>query len=506
MNKERLDKLVDLYEFTMTAINLEDGKQNQRQYYDMFFRKNVNDTGYTVASGLDTLIDKIQNFRFAEEEIEYLRSLNLFNENYLSFLKDFRFKGDIYAVPDGTPIFPGEPVITVCGNAIECKLIETDLLNVYNHQALIATRARRAKEATKTEANPEGKNILEFGARRAHGDAAAIEGAKAAYIGGAMATSCFGTGFKYGVPVTGTMAHSFVSESENEYEAFKRFAEMFPDNAILLVDTVDTLRSGVPNAIKVAKEVLVPMGKKLKGIRLDSGDLIYLSKEARRMLDEAGLEDAKIAASDDLDESKITEFEAKGAKIDTYALGTKLITSSEQSALGMVYKLVAQENEFGVIEPIIKLSDNAAKTINPGLKDLYRIYDNETGYAVADYITLYDEEVPTDNLFLFHPNDPTKQTTLTNYTAKRLRKPIFKNGELVYNLPDVHERKAACEREMSTLYPEAKRRTEPHYHWVDLSQNLWDLKQDMITEKKRAVDPSYKPVQVQKTIGTKHEG
>ncbi len=470
--KKDTRKTTDLYEFTMTCANLLEGRDKEIQYYDLFYRRNVNDTGYAVMAGLSDIIEWLQNYRFDEDEISYLRSLNIFPEKYLEYLKDFKFTGDVFAIPDGTVIFPNEPLITIRANAIEAKLIETDLLNYINHQSLIATRARRAKEAM------GGKKLLEFGARRAHGKNAAINGAKAAYIGGADGTSCFGTGFQYGVPITGTMAHSWVTEHESEYQAFLTYAKFFPNNSVFLVDTYDTLKSGVPNAIRVAKDYLIPNGYNLKGIRLDSGDFSYLSKEARRMLDEEGLTDVKISASDDLIEGKIAELEKEGAAIDTYAMGTKLITSSEDASFGGVYKLVAVEKD-GEIIPKMKVSDTAAKTINPGYKKVYRFYDKDTNYALADVITLADEEIPEDEYFIFKEDDPDINQVLTNYYVRELQVPVMKDGEVIYDVPNVHESKEHCNREMETIYEEIKRRNNPHIHYVDLSKNLFDLKNTM---------------------------
>lgn len=466
-------KLIDFYELTMAYSDMINGKDKEKCYFDVFFRRNLENGGYNVSAGLDDIIDYIQNLSFNEEDINYLRSLNTFNEDFLTYLKNFKFSGDIYAIPDGTPVFPGEPCITVYGNTIEAQIIETDLLNKFNHGSLIATKARRIVNEAK------GRGIMEFGARRAQGGDAAANGAKYAYIGGCIGTSCYETGKKYGIPVLGTMAHSHVMKYDNEYEAFLAYAKTFPNNSIFLVDTNDTLRSGVPNAIKVAKDFLIPNGYRLKGIRLDSGDLAYLSKEARKLLDEAGLEDCKICVSNSLDERLIRDLLDQGAPIDSFGVGENLITSKNSPVFGGVYKLCAME-ENNKIVPKIKVSDNVGKITNPGYKKVYRFYDKKTGYALGDVIALADEEIPKDSLTLVSETEEWKKSTISNYDAIELQVPIFKKGILVYKKPLLKDVRRNCNDQMKTLYPEVKRITNPHQYRVNLTKELLELKKAMI--------------------------
>lgn len=470
---DSMKKLIDFYELTMAYSDLKNGKSNEKCYFDVFFRKNLDNGGYNIACGLDEIIEYIENLKFDLKDIDYLRSLNTFDEEFLDYLKNFSFKGDIYGVPDGTVIFPNEPCITVCANAMEAQIIETDLLNRFNHGSLIATKTRRIVNEAK------GRGIMEFGARRAQGSEAATVGAKYAYIAGCIGTSCYETGKRYGIPLLGTMAHSHVLKYENEYDAFTAYAKAFPENSVFLVDTNNTLKSGVPNAIRVAKDYLMPNGYRLKGIRLDSGDLAYLSKKAREMLDDAGLNDAKICVSNALDERLIKDLLTQGAPIDSFGVGENLITSKSCPVFGGVYKLAAI-CENGEIVPKMKISENAGKMTNPGYKKVYRFYDNKTGYALGDLIALYDEEIPKDSYTLIDEKEEWKQTKIKNYTVRELQVPIFKNGKLVYNQPTIKERKEICNKEMKTIYPEIERINNPHTYYVDLSEKLMALKKDML--------------------------
>ncbi|MEA5026230.1 MAG: nicotinate phosphoribosyltransferase [Erysipelotrichaceae bacterium] len=468
-----MTKLIDFYELTMAYTDWKNGKDQEKCYFDIFFRKNLDGGGFNVACGLDDIIDYIEKMSFAEDDIAYLRSLKVFDEAFLAYLRDFRFTGDLYAIPDGTPIFPQEPVITVYGHTIETQLLETDLLNRFNHGSLIATKTRRIVNETK------GRPVMEFGARRAQGVDAAVNGAKFAYIAGAAGTSCYETGKRYHIPILGTMAHSHVMKYATEYEAFLAYAQVFPDNSIFLVDTNNTLKSGVPNAIKVAQDFLIPNGYRLKGIRLDSGDLAYLSKQARIMLDEAGLTDCKISVSNALDEQSIKDILEEGAQIDSFGVGENLITSKNDPVFDGVYKLAAMEID-GKIVPKIKVSETIAKVTNPGYKKVYRFYDQKTGYALGDLIALADEQLPTHEYILFDEYETWKQTKITDYTIRPLQEKIYENGKLIYQLPSLPERKAYCEQQINTLYPEVQRINHPHHYYVDLSRALYDLKRQLI--------------------------
>lgn len=471
MEKENKTLMTDFYELTMAQTYFEEGDPNEQLYFDIFFRKNPFDGGYAVSGGLEEIIDYIKNFHFSEEDIEYLRSLGTFKEEFLEYLKNLKFKGDVYAVEDGTAIFPNEPAITVKADALTAQLLETALLTAFNHGTLVTTAAKRiTKEA-------DGIPVMEFGARRARGIDSAIEASKHAYIGGCAGTSNTYAGKKYGIPVLGTMAHSLVTKNEDEYEAFLGYAKANPNNCVFLVDTYDTLRSGIPNAIRVANDYLKPNGYKLKGIRIDSGDLAYLSKEARKMLDEAGYPDATICLSNGLDEYTIRDLREQGACIDSIGAGDNIAASKER--VGGVYKLVAVE-EDGKVKPRIKVSNDAAKTITPGYKKVYRIYDKKTGYALGDVVALADEIIPTEEYTLVHPTEPWKKTTVKDYTVRPLQVPIFQDGELVYEQPTLKERQAYCEKEYQSLYPEVTRIKKPHEYYVDLTDKLRELKQELI--------------------------
>lgn len=465
--------MTDFYELTMAQTYFDEGKENEEVYFDVFFRNNPFDGGYTISGGLDNIIEYIENFRFGREEINYLRSLGKFSEEFLNYLGNIKFTGDIYAIPDGTPIFPNEPIITVKAKIIEAQIIETALLTHFNHASLVTTSSKRITN----EAN--NIPVMEFGARRARGLDSAIEASKYAFIGGCVGTSNTYTGMKYNIPVLGTMAHSLVTEAENEYVAFLGYAKSNPDNCIFLVDTYDTLKSGIPNAMQVAMDYLIPNGYKFKGIRIDSGDLAYLSKEARKMLDANGFNDTTICLSNGLNEYIIKDLLGQGAIIDSLGVGDNIAASKER--VGGVYKLVAVEQD-GIAAPRIKVSNDTTKTINPGYKKVYRFYDINTGYAIGDVIALAEEKIPSDKYTLIHPIDNWKKTTITNYNLRELQIPIYKNGKLVYKLPSVKKRKEYCSKEFDTLYPEVKRLINPHEYYVDLSQKLLNLKQQLIEE------------------------
>ena len=466
--------LCDYYELTMGSGYFESGMKDKITYFDLFFRKVPDGGGFAICCGLSQIIEYIKELHFSEEDIEFLRSKNMFSEKFLSYLKDFRFTGDIWAVPEGTVVFPNEPLITVKAPAIEAQLVETYLLLTINHQSLIATKANRIVRAA------QGRAVSEFGSRRAHGADAAIYGARAAGIAGCAATACTITDQKFGFPATGTMAHSWVQMFGDEYEAFKTYCKCFPDSVTLLVDTYNVLESGIPNAIRAFNNVLKPLGKRPKGIRLDSGDITYLSKKARKMLDDAGYPDCKIVASNSLDEYIIRDMIYQGAEVDLFGVGERLITSMSTPVFGGVYKLAAVE-ENGVIEPRIKISENVGKITNPHYKKFYRLYDRETGKALADQLCVYDETIDDSrSLTIFDPGFPWKKKTLDNFTAKEMPVQIFKNGELVYNEPSYKEICDYCAAQVETLWDEVKRFENPHGYYVDLSKKLWDIKQQLL--------------------------
>lgn len=471
MRKENMAMLCDFYEFTMSNGYFKNGFYKRTVYFDVFFRKVPDNGGFAIAAGLEQVIEYIKELHFDEEDIAYLRSKGIFDEGFLAYLRDFKFSGDIYAVPEGTPVFPNEPIMTVKAPAIEAQLIETFVLLTLNHQTLIATKANRIVRAA------QGRAVLEFGSRRAQGASGAIMGARAAYIGGCKGTACTITDELYGVPAGGTMAHSWVQMFDSEYDAFKTYCELYPDNPTLLVDTYNTLKSGIPNAIKVFKEVLLPMGKTKCAIRLDSGDISYLSKKARKMLDDAGLTECKITASNALDEKLIRDLMMQGAQIDTFGVGERLITSSSSPVFGGVYKLVAVENASGDIEPKIKVSENTAKITNPHFKKLYRYYDRESGKALADELCVYDEVVDDSGEHtIFDPNATWKTKTLTDFTAKELLVKVFENGECVYDCPTIEEIAQYCRDQLDLLWDEVKRFENPHDYYVDLSAKLYEIK------------------------------
>lgn len=469
--------MTDFYELTMAQIYFNGGKKDEIVYFDVFFRNNPFEGGYTISGGLDENINYIKNFSFDKDSISYLRSLGTFSEEFLEYLSNLKFKGDIYAVPDGTFIFPNEPVMTVRTDIVTAQLIETALLANFNHASLVTTKSKRiTKEA--------GVPVMEFGLRRARGLDSGVEASKYSYIGGCVGTSNTYAGYKFGVPVMGTMAHSLIMESNDEYEAFLSYAKSNPLNCVFLVDTYDTLRSGIPNAIRVAREFLIPNGYKFKGIRIDSGDLAYLSKKARRMLDEAGFYDTTICLSNGLDEFTIRDLVRQGAVFYSLGVGDNISASKER--VGGVYKLVAVETN-NKISPRIKVSNTTAKIINPGYKKVYRFYDKDTGFALGDVITLNDEIINKNHYILVHPVDTWKRQELTNYNVRELLIPIFKDGSLVYNDKTLLEKRNYCEDEFNTFYPEITRIETPHGYYVDLSDKLRILKNKMIDEHKGKV-------------------
>ena len=472
--KLNMTMLCDFYELTMGNGYFETGFTDHITYFDVFFRKVPDGGGFAIAAGLEQLIDYIENLHFTEEDIAYLRGRKLFSEEFLAYLKDFRFTGDIYAIPEGTPVFPREPLVVVRAPAIEAQLIETFTLLTVNHQSLIATKANRIVRAAR------GRTVLEFGSRRAQGADAAIIGARAAYIGGCHGTACTISDEIYGVPAGGTMAHAWVQMFDSELEAFKAYCRIYPTNATLLVDTYNTLESGVPNAIRAFNEVLKPMGITKCGIRLDSGDIAYLSQKARKMLDEAGWETCQISASNSLDEHLIQDLLLQDAKIDMFGVGERMITAKSEPVFGGVYKLVAVEKD-GEIIPKIKVSENVEKITVPHFKKIYRLYGNDTGKAIADYMTVYDETVDdSHDLEIFDPNATWKKKTVYDFTARELLVPIFINGKRVYDCPPLEQVRDYCKAQVDTLWDEVKRFDNPHTYYVDLSEKLWTIQQDLL--------------------------
>ena len=468
--------LTDFYELTMGNGYFQTGVADQICYFDMFFRNVPDGGGFAIAAGLEQVISYIRDLHFDEEDIAYLRSKNTFSEEFLEYLRSFHFTGDIWAVPEGTPIFPREPILTVRAPAIEAQFVETYLLLTLNHQSLIATKSNRIVRAA------QGKPVAEFGSRRAQGADGALLGARASYIAGCSATACTMADQHYGSPATGTMAHSWVQMFPDEYTAFKTYCQLYPHSATLLVDTYNVLKSGVPNAIKAFKDILLPQGITNCAIRLDSGDLTYLSRKARKMLDAAGLTECKIVASNSLDEYIIRDLLLQGAKIDSFGVGERLITSKSEPVFGGVYKLAAIEGKDGTIVPKIKISENPAKMTIPHFKKVYRLYEIETGKALADYICLHDEHPDfTQPLELFDPEAVWKRKTITNYTARPLLVPIFQGGQLVYQAPTIQETRVYCAREVDSLWDEVKRFENPHNYYVDLSQKLWDVRAQLLS-------------------------
>ena len=473
--KLNLTMLCDFYELTMGNGYFKCGYQDRITYFDVFFRTVPDGGGFAIAAGLEQIVRYIQDLHFSEEDIAYLRGRGIFCEEFLNYLREFRFTGDIWAVPEGTPIFPREPIVTVRAPAVQAQLIETYLLLAINHQSLIATKANRVVRAAK------GRPVLEFGSRRAQGGDGAILGARAAFIGGCAGTACTISDQLYGVHAGGTMAHSWVQMFDTQYDAFRAYCETYPENPVLLVDTYNTLKSGVPDAIRAFNDVLRPRGLTKCGIRLDSGDMTYLTKKARKMLDDAGWQSCGISVSNSLDEYIIRDLIAQGAQIDLFGVGERLITARSEPVFGGVYKLTAVEAADGTIVPKIKISENVGKITNPHFKKVYRFFGNDTGKAIADYLCVHDETVDdSSDLEIFDPQATWKRKTVYNFTAKELLVPIFRGGELVYDLPPLAEIKRYCAEQVDTLWDEVKRFDNPHTYYVDLSKKLWQIKYDLL--------------------------
>ena len=476
MNERNLTMLTDFYELTMANGFLGSGNGDRIVYFDMFFRRVPDGGGFAIMAGVEQLVEYLKNLSFTAEDIAYLRSKNLFNDAFLTYLQNFKFECDVWAIPEGTPIFPHEPVVTVRGPAVQAQFIETMVLLTINHQSLIATKANRIVRAA------NGRAVMEFGSRRAQGYDGAVLGARAAYIGGCTGTACTLTDRYFGVPARGTMAHSWVQLFDTELDAFRAYAREYPNDCTLLVDTYSTLKSGVPNAIKAFQEELVPRGCRPKGIRIDSGDITYLSKKARKMLDEAGFEDCKITASNSLDEYIIRDMLLQGAKVDLFGVGERLITASSSPVFGGVYKLAAVETD-GEILPRIKVSENVTKITNPCFKQVWRLYDRETDKAIADVLTLRDEIIDdTKPYVLFDEEHIWKRKTVENFRAVRLQQPLFEGGKCVHTPRDIDEIRAFCAAQIDTMWEEVLRFENPHRYYVDLSQPLWDEKQRLLSE------------------------
>jgi nicotinate phosphoribosyltransferase len=477
MNKKEhrnLTMLMDFYELTMSNGFFQTGYTEKTAYFDMFFRKIPDNGGYAIMAGLEQAIDYLSNLKFTDDDIDYLASKNIFCEGFLEYLRNFKFECDIWAVPEGTPIFPYEPIVTVKGPVIQAQLLETMILLTINHQSLIATKANRIVRAA------QGRPIMEFGSRRAQGSDAAILGARAAYIGGCAGTACAIADCDYKVPALGTMAHSFVQMFPTELDAFKAYSRIYPSNSVLLVDTYSVLESGVPNAIKAFKEEVIPKGYKPGGIRIDSGDITYLSNKARKMLDDAGLTDCPICVSNALDEYTIRDILTQGAKVDSFGVGERLITSRSEPVFGGVYKLAAIE-EDGKLTPKIKISENVEKITNPGFKQVFRLFDRDNGKAFTDIIALFDETIDeTKPYYTFDPEHTWKHKTVSNFVAKKLLVKVFEKGKLVYKAPKLEDVKTYCKEQIGTLWDEVIRFENPHTYHVDLSRPLWELKQEML--------------------------
>lgn len=472
MDNKNLSMLTDFYEMTMANGYLETGMGDEIAYFDMFFRRIPDNGGFVLLAGLEQVVEYLNNLNFTEEDIAYLESRKCFSQRFLEYLRDFSFSCDVWAIPEGTPVFPGEPLVTVRGPLMQAQFVETMILLIVNHQSLVATKANRIVRAA------QERPVMEFGTRRAHGASAAVMGARAAYIGGCAGTACTISDRDYGIPALGTMAHSWVQMFDSEYEAFKEYTRLYPDNATLLVDTYNVLKSGVPNAIKVFRE----LKPKSMGIRIDSGDMTYLTKQARKMLDDAGLEDCSIVVSNALDEYLIQDIIHEGACIDSLGVGERLITAKSEPVFGGVYKLSAVEKN-GQLIPKIKISENVEKITNPGFKTLYRLYDKDTHRAIADVITIDGEIIDEDSAYeIFDPQAVWKKKVVTNFYAENLRKQIFKEGKLVYDLPTIHEIRERGRQQVSQLWDEMLRFENPQTYYVDLSKKLWTLKHEMIRE------------------------
>lgn len=477
ITKENLTMLTDFYELTMANGYLANGMGDEIAYFDMFFRRVPDGGGYAIMAGVEQVVEYLKNLKFEKEDIEFLRGKGCFSEEFLEYLENFKFSCDVWAIEEGTPIFPHEPILTVRGPVIQSQFVESMVLLIINHQSLIATKASRIVRSA------AGRPVMEFGTRRAHGSSAAIYGARATYIAGCAATACTIADREYGIPATGTMAHSWVQMFPTEYDAFKAYAEVYPDNCVLLVDTYNVLKSGVPAAIKVFKE----MKPKSMGIRIDSGDITYLTKKARKMLDDAGLSECKIVISNSLDEYIIRDVLLEGAQIDSFGVGERMIAAKSEPVFGGVYKLVALEDKNGNIIPKIKVSENVEKITNPGFKTLYRLFDKDNNKALADVITVDGENLleecgEGEGYEIFDPNAIWKRKTLTNFYAKNIRVPLFLNGECVYKSPGIEEIKKNCEEQMKTLWDEMLRFENPQTYYVDLSQALWDMKEQLLNK------------------------
>ena len=470
-----LSMLCDFYELTMGNGYMASDLQDRITYFDVFFRTVPDGGGYAVCAGLEQVVEYIRELHFNDDDLRYLRSKNIFSEEFLTYLRNFKFTGDVWAIPEGTPIFPREPILTVRAPAIQAQLLETYVLLALNHQSLIATKANRIVRAAR------GRAVLEFGSRRAQGIDGAVTGARAAFIGGCAGTACTVSDEVYGVPAAGTMAHSWVQMFDTEYDAFVAYCKTYPTNAVLLVDTYNSLKIGVPDAIRAFNEVLRPLGITRCGIRFDSGDMAYLTRRARQMLDDAGWPECRITVSNALDERLITDLLMQGAMIDAFGVGERLITARSEPVFGGVYKLAAVEDAAGGIIPRIKISENVGKITNPGFKKVYRFYDRDTGMAEADYICLHDETVDDSRPLSICDSDVHwKHKVMENYTARELQVPVFKSGELVYRLPGLTEIKDYCARQVATLWPEVQRFDNPHNYYVDLSEKLLTLKDEML--------------------------
>ncbi|WP_368487617.1 nicotinate phosphoribosyltransferase [Clostridium sp. BJN0013] len=474
-NGRNLTMLVDFYEFTMNNGYFENNIGTKIAYFDMFFRSVPDGGGYCIMAGVQQVIEYLSNLKFTKDDIEYLRGKKQFSEEFLNYLENFEFCCDVWAIPEGTPVFPNEPLLTVRGPAIQAQFIETMILLTINHQTLIATKASRICKAA------SGKPVMEFGSRRAQGYDGAVYGARAAVIGGCSSTACTIAEQMFGIPAVGTMAHSWIQLFPSEYESFKAWAKVYPDNCILLIDTYNVLKSGLPNAIKVFKEILIPNGHKPKGIRIDSGDITYLTKKCRKVLDAAGLEEVDIVISNSLDEFIIRDVLSQGACIDSFGVGERLITAKSEPVFGGVYKLVAVEGEDESIIPKIKISENEEKITNPGFKKIYRIFSKKEDKAIGDLIALSNENINIgEPIELFDPTFTWKKKRLKNYYAKELLIKIFDKGKLVYESPDVMDIRNKAQEEITKFWPEVLRFENPHHYYVDLSQNLWNLKQQLL--------------------------
>ncbi len=473
-NRTNMTMLTDFYELTMSKGYLDGGNENKITYFDAFFRNVPEQGGYAIMAGLEQAIDYLNDLHFTEEDLKFLKGYG-FDDRFIDYLRNFKFSCDVWAIPEGTPVFPREPLIKVRGPVLQAQLLETALLCTLNHQTLIATKTARIVRAA------EGRPVMEFGARRAQGFDASVLGARAAYIAGAAGTSCTICGQQFDIPLSGTMAHSWVMLFDDEFEAFKAYAQSYPDKCLLLVDTYDVLKSGIPNAIRCAHEVLEPMGKRLLGIRIDSGDLTYMTQKARKMLDDAGLTDCKITVSNALDEYLIRDLISQGACIDSFGVGERLITSKAEPVFGGVYKIAAVEDENGNVIPKMKISETSAKVTTPCDKEIVRFYDKDTGKALADVLFVKGEKIPEGEPYeIFDPVETWKAKTLTNYTTRKLLVEIFRNGELVYEKPSIAEIRNYCTKQIDTLWDSIKRFENPHNYYVDLSPELWKIRDDIL--------------------------